>query len=275
MRATLTSENSTSPNSISTADTSFAALSSTSSCLSTRPSAVFGAAAYACISSSTSSRTFAHTASTSSHSNPAAAALRDIFCACLNAGKLLGTPSSSPSGLARPTLRARVGGFLLGELDLLPQPEDLVGVFRGRLAEHMGMPPDHLRVDVAAHVVDVELSRVRRYPALQHHLQKNVAELFAHMRDVVRLDGVDRLVGLLDHVLGYGLMRLLSIPRATVGGAQRLDGRDELLEIGMAHRRDFGHVLFPSCKRLSAPRRAAETPPFGSARQDDARVDLM
>ena len=98
------------------------------------------------------------------------------------------------------------------------------------------MAAHHLRVHVGAHVVDVELARICGDLAVQHHLQKHVAQLFAQMHHVARLDGVNGLVGFLDHVVRDALVRLLAIPRTAVRRAQRRDGGDELVERRMVDR---------------------------------------
>ena len=67
-----------------------------------------------------------------------------------------------------------------------------------------------------------ELAGIGSYLRVQDHLHENVAQLLAKVRRVARLDAVDRLVGLLDHVLGNARMRLLAIPRTAVGLAQAL-----------------------------------------------------
>ena len=56
----------------------------------------------ASLNSSISSATFAHTPASSGHSKPTATALREIFCACMSAGKLVGTPSRRPSDFSAP-----------------------------------------------------------------------------------------------------------------------------------------------------------------------------
>ena len=91
---------------------------------------------------------------------------------------------------------------MLGELDLAPDAEDLVGT-RGRLAvaEHVRVATDELVVEVAADVGKGELARVLGDLRVEQHLHEHVAELLAQVRGIAGLDGVDDLEGLLDHVL--------------------------------------------------------------------------
>ena len=107
----------------------------------------------------------------------------------------------------------------------------------------MGMPAHDLRVHVAAHVVDGELTSVRGNLRLQHHLKQHVAELFAHVRHVVGLDGIHGLVSLLHHVAGNALVGLLLVPGAPVRRTQRLDGGHELVEGGVLGRLHLGYQL--------------------------------
>ena len=91
---------------------------------------------------------------------------------------------------------------MLGELDLAPDAEDLVGT-RGRLtvAEHVRVATDELVVEVAADIGKGELARVLGDLRVEQHLHEHVAELLAQVRGIAGLDGVDDLEGLLDHVL--------------------------------------------------------------------------
>ena len=94
----------------------------------------------------------------------------------------------------------------------------------------MRMAANHLLVHIAANVVDRELARIGGDLALQHYLQQHVAELLAQMNGIARLDGIDRLVGFFDHVLGNALVRLLAIPRASARRPKRRYRIDELVE---------------------------------------------
>ena len=123
-----------------------------------------------------------------------------------------------------------LGGFL-GKLDLVPNLEHLVGAVGIRIAKHVRVATDELGVDIARHVGQCKLAGVRRNLCMQHHLHEHVAELLAQMRHVVCLDAIERLVGLLDHVLADALMRLLAIPRAAIGLTQTPDGLHQMLQL--------------------------------------------
>ena len=121
---------------------------------------------------------------------------------------------------------------LLGKLDLVPDLEHLVGVIGICIAKHVWVAADELGVDIACHIGQRKLAGVRRNLRMQHHLHEHIAQLLAQMRHVVRLDAIERLVGFLDHVLADALMRLLAIPRATVGLTQAPDGLHQMLQLG-------------------------------------------
>ena len=104
---------------------------------------------------------------------------------------------------------------------------------RRRIAEHMRMAANHLRIYISTHVVDVELSRIGGNLALQHNLQQHIPKLFPHMGNVVRLNCVNCLEGLLNHVVRNATVRLLAIPRATVGRAQSSNRCNERIEFFM------------------------------------------
>ena len=65
-------------------------------------------------------------------------------------------------------------------------------------------------------VADRELALVGGDLRVQHHLEKNVAELLSKPGDVIGLYGVDRLVGLFHHVLRDRLVGLSPGPTGTL-----------------------------------------------------------
>jgi hypothetical protein len=60
-------------------------------------------------------------------------------------------------------------------------------------------------------------------------LEQEVAELLAERRVIVAVDGLEHLVGFLEHEGLQGVDRLLPIPRAAIGRAER---RDDLHKTG-------------------------------------------
>ncbi len=82
------------------------------------------------------------------------------------------------------------------------------------------------------HVGKRKLAGVGRNLRMQYHLHEHVAQLLAQMRHVVRLDAIERLVGLLDHVLANAAVRLLAVPRAAIGLTQTPDSLHQMLQLG-------------------------------------------
>ena len=69
------------------------------------------------------------------------------------------------------------------------------------------------------------------------YLGKGVSQAVEHVNNecadaVVGLDAVERLVGLLDHVLANAAVRLFAVPRAAVGLTQAPDGLHQMLQLG-------------------------------------------
>ena len=124
-----------------------------------------------------------------------------------------------------------LGGFL-GKLDLVPNLEHLVGALGIRIAKHVRVAANELGVDIARHVGQRKLAGVGSNLRMQHDLHEHVTQFLAQVNRVVRLDAVERLVGLLDHVLADAAVRLLAVPRAAIGLTQTPDGLHQMLQLG-------------------------------------------
>ena len=90
-------------------------------------------------------------------------------------------------------------------------------------------------------VGDGECPHVGGHLREEHALEDVVADLFAQRREIAALDRIDDLVGLLEHVLAERLQRLLAVPRASLGRAQRGHDLDEAGELGSGVRHVFPH----------------------------------
>ena len=100
----------------------------------------------------------------------------------------------------------------------------------------MRVATDELLVEAARHVVDVELAGVGGHLRMEEHLLEHVAKLLAKVSDVVGIDGVDRLVSLLNHIHRDGGVSLLAVPGAAIGLAQAPDGTDKPVELRVRRR---------------------------------------
>lgn len=94
------------------------------------------------------------------------------------------------------------------------------------------MTANELGVDIARHIGQRKLTGIRRDLRMQHYLHEHVAQLLAQVCRIIGLDAVERLVGLLDHVLANAAVRLLAIPRAAIGLTQTPDSLHQMLQLG-------------------------------------------
>ena len=131
--------------------------------------------------------------------------------------------------LARYTAR----GLLL-RLDLFPPHTHLTRGIERRLArvarEHVRVPPHQLVGDTLQRIGDREVTGLGLELREEHRLEDEVAELLAERRVIVAIDGLDHLVGFLEHKRLQRVDRLLAIPRTAVRSAQRGHGLDEAVE---------------------------------------------
>lgn len=111
-------------------------------------------------------------------------------------------------------------------LQRLPAREHLLAVPGLFVAEDVRMTAHELLADGSDHVVDAEL--LARELCLKHDLKHQVAKLFAQVRHVLAVDGVNHLVGLFDYVRPEGLEGLFAIPRTALGSQELLHDGDEL-----------------------------------------------
>ena len=80
------------------------------------------------------------------------------------------------------------------------------------------MAVDELFADAVAHGIEVKNAFFGLHLAVERHLQKHVPQLFFQEMSVAEVDGLQRLVGLLDEVRADGLVGLFLIPGAAVHG---------------------------------------------------------
>ena len=88
----------------------------------------------------------------------------------------------------------------------------------------MGMAANELGVDVFENVADVKVLFLASNLCMQVDLEQQVAEFFGQLLHIVLLQGLHDLVGLLNDIVGQGLVRLLAIPGTTVGFTTQAHG---------------------------------------------------
>src|SRR4029079_11630263 len=70
---------------------------------------------------------------------------------------------------------------------------------------------------------------------VEHHLQQDVAELVPQTGGVALVDGLERLVGLLEEVPAQRPVGLLAVPRAPVGTPEAVHHGHEVEQLGARH----------------------------------------
>ena len=94
----------------------------------------------------------------------------------------------------------------------------------------MRVPAHQLRADLVDGVADREVARLLADLREEDRLVEVVAKLLAQLRQVAGINGVEHLVGFLEHERAQRCVRLLAVPRAAARRAQRAHDLDQLLE---------------------------------------------
>ena len=102
----------------------------------------------------------------------------------------------------------------------LPILEHILHTIHLPISKDMRVAADDLVVDAFDHLVDVEFAIFIGNLGMQGDLEQQVAELLAHMRRVIRIQGSQGFVGLFEQVGAQGLVVLFPIPGAAIGGTQ-------------------------------------------------------
>ena len=94
----------------------------------------------------------------------------------------------------------------------------------------MRVARDELVRDRVRDVGELELALLLRELGLEHDLEQEVAELLTVLARVARVDRLEHLVRLLEHVRSQAPQRLLAVPRAAVGPAEPLHDPEETFD---------------------------------------------
>ena len=95
--------------------------------------------------------------------------------------------------------------------------------------EDVGMAVDQLPGHAVHHVVHGEAAPLRLDLGVEGHLHQYVAQLLAHVRRVVPVDGVQSLIRLLQEVPADGPVGLLRVPGAAPRGPEQAHNLQEIL----------------------------------------------
>ena len=101
-----------------------------------------------------------------------------------------------------------------GSFGGVPEAQRLIGVGSVLVAKDMRVTPHQLVGLLAADILKSEFAVVLSNLAVQKHLQEQVAQFLAHLREVAGLHGGQELGGLLHEVLFDGVVSLRQVPRA-------------------------------------------------------------
>ena len=196
--------------------------------------------------SPSSSRIFASGPSSPGQSNPTAAARRCTLRAWISPGSASGTSWKTPAPL------------LLG-LDLLPPLAHPPRRVRHRVAEHVRVAADELRVDRPGDRLEVAVPLLLEQQGEEIRLEEQVAELVEQLRRIAGVRGVGDLVRLLDRVRHDRPRRLLPVPGAVAAEPPR-----QLLQVDERLGEPLGRPL--AATRSAGGRRRWSPPPAGRTR---------
>jgi len=138
----------------------------------------------------------------------------------------------SRPGQGRQTVGHSVGRMLTSTLLLLlldscPSLLHVLDVLRPFIPEHVRVSPNQLLDQGALDVIERPTALLLGNDGVKPHMEQHVTELFDHCGILTRTDRIDRLGRLLEQVRPETLMRLLSVPGATVGCTQRAKNVEE------------------------------------------------
>ena len=77
----------------------------------------------------------------------------------------------------------------------------------------MRMTENHLVAQLVAYISNIKLLFLLTYPAVEHNMQQDIAQLLANLTLVIADDGIAELIGLLDGIRTQRLVGLLTVPR--------------------------------------------------------------
>ena len=122
---------------------------------------------------------------------------------------------------------------LLLEFDLFPLRDNRVrGSQLHAVAEDMRMTPHHLLVHLAGDIIESELTGLRGHLRVHRHMEQEVAEFLAQVRDVLAIDRLEQFGDFFDQAVADAPVRLLLVPRAAVRGAESGGGRKQEVDAG-------------------------------------------
>jgi hypothetical protein len=93
------------------------------------------------------------------------------------------------------------------------------------------MADDELFANVGADLVNTKALLTVGNVRVEHDLKQDVAELLTKDLGIVFVDTLNKLIGFLEESAAQSLMRLLGIPRASVGRTKDSYDLDEIIKV--------------------------------------------
>ena len=126
-------------------------------------------------------------------------------------------------------------GFLLG-LDCLPVVYNVTGRGRFLVAKYVRVPSDEFFRDAIDHIVDPEFAQLFPEAGMEDNMQEEISKFFGQSAVILRVDGFEDFVDLLDE---HRLQRsevLFLVPGASIGSPQPGHDPDKPFKLAARHR---------------------------------------
>ena len=137
------------------------------------------------------------------------------------------------------------GAVLFGLFDFFPVRPDFAHVLDFRLAKDVRMPAHQFLHDQPADFFEIKRAPLLRQLAVENNLHQQIAEFLGHFVVVVRLDGVNQFIDLLDGMAAERAMVLLAVPRTARRRAQPGHDFEQIVDGGrFFHLENIEHSTF-------------------------------
>ena len=95
----------------------------------------------------------------------------------------------------------------------------------------MGMAVDELAANAVGYIVQVKAARILLDGAVEHHLEKDIAQLFLQMVQVAFVNRLRHLIGFLQEIPANGLVGLGLVPLAAARGPKDVDDFAQIVAV--------------------------------------------
>ena len=132
----------------------------------------------------------------------------------------LGSARESGEGLGNAVEEGLGAVAFFSPFDFVPLLENGGGIAHVAVTIDVGMSADEFLGNAVGDGVEVESISFGGDFAVEDHLEEEIAKFLAHVLGVIRLQGFERFVGLLNEIGAKGNVGLFLIPRASTGTAE-------------------------------------------------------